>query len=158
MKWVVGAIVVVSVAAVVRSRRKPKETRSYELGYQQHVADQDLQATVYYRRFKNDFAQSIADAGDGRFLYTFGNIGHGQSVGADLSANGKITPSLTYSLTASPYWNQIGGGSLLTGLGDRAVVSASGRAMLASSVLMVWALAISSGVNPSACRSTGSTA
>jgi hypothetical protein len=28
MKWVVGAIVVVSVAAVVRSRRKPMETRS----------------------------------------------------------------------------------------------------------------------------------
>ena len=28
MKWVVGTIVVVSVAAVVRSRRKPKETRS----------------------------------------------------------------------------------------------------------------------------------
>jgi hypothetical protein len=28
MKWVVGAIVVVSVGAVVRSRRKPKETRS----------------------------------------------------------------------------------------------------------------------------------
>ena len=28
MKWVVGAIVVVSVAAVVHTKRKPKETRS----------------------------------------------------------------------------------------------------------------------------------
>lgn len=37
---------------------------------------------------------------------------------------------MSYSLTASPYWNQIGGGSLLTGIGDRSVFSASGRVNL----------------------------
>jgi outer membrane receptor protein involved in Fe transport len=106
---------------------KPKETRSYEVGYEQHLAQQDLQATFYYRATKNDFAQLITDEGDGSFLYSFGNIGRSLAIGADLSASGKITSALSYSLSASPYWNQIDAGSLLTSLGKRSTYSGSGR-------------------------------
>ncbi len=42
---------------------KPKETRSFELGYEQHAGQQSYQATIYYRQTKNDFAQVITDQG-----------------------------------------------------------------------------------------------
>jgi outer membrane receptor protein involved in Fe transport len=106
---------------------KPRETRSYEVGYEQHLAQQDLQATFYYRTTKNDFTRIVTDEGDGAFLYSFGNLGQSLAIGADLSANGKITQTLSYSLTASPYWNQIDAGNLLTSLGKRSTYSGSGR-------------------------------
>jgi outer membrane receptor protein involved in Fe transport len=109
---------------------KPKETRSYELGYEQHAGSQSYEATFYYRQTKNDFAQLVTDQGNDIFLYSFGNLGRGQQVGADLTANGKFTSALSYSLGLSPYWNQIDAGPLQSSLGRRATYSASGRANL----------------------------
>ena len=54
---------------------KPKETRSFELGYEQHAGGQSYSATLYYRRTKDDAAQVITDIGNGSFLYSFGNLG-----------------------------------------------------------------------------------
>ncbi len=109
---------------------KPRETNSYELGYEQHAGQQSYQATVYYRQTKNDFGQIITDQGGGAFLYSFGNIGRSQAVGADFAANGKLSSTLTYSLGLSPYWNQIDAGSILSSLGKRSTFSAGGRANL----------------------------
>ena len=103
---------------------KPKETRSYELGYEQHTGSQTFQGTVYYRQFKNDFAQLITDQGGGVFRYSFGNLGSGQSAGADLTMNGKLTSALTYNLGLSPYWNQVDAGTLQSSLGQRSVLQA----------------------------------
>ena len=109
---------------------KPKETRSYELGYEQHAGSQSYQATFYYRQTKSDFAQLVTDQGNDVFLFSFGNLGRGQQAGADLTANGKLTSALSYSLGLSPYWNQIDAGPLQSSLGRRSTYSASGRANL----------------------------
>ncbi|MBS0362367.1 MAG: TonB-dependent receptor [Proteobacteria bacterium] len=109
---------------------KPKQTRSYELGYEQHSGGASYSATLYYRQFKDDAAQLITDVGNGGFLYSFGNLGRGQAVGVDLTTNGKLTSAITYNLSLSPYWNQIDAGPLQTGLGKRSLYSASGRANL----------------------------
>ena len=109
---------------------KPRETRSFELGYEQHTGGQSYSATFYYRRTKDDTAQVITDIGGGGFLYTFGNLGQGQAVGVDLTTNGKVTPAISYNLSLSPYWNEIDSGPLQSGLGKRSLYSASGRANL----------------------------
>ncbi len=109
---------------------KPRETRSFELGYEQRAGSQSLQATVYYRVVKDDFTQLISHDGAGVFLYRYANLGRGQQVGVDLSAAGKLSSTLTYNLSLSPYWNEIDTRDAASSLGRRSLVSASGRAIL----------------------------
>ena len=117
-------------AQVGNPNLKPKETESFELGYEQHAGSQSYQATLYIRNTEHDFSQVLFDLGDGRFEYSFGNLGSNKAVGLDLAANGKITSTLTYNLTLSPYWNQIDAGNLGAAVGTRSTFSAGGRANL----------------------------
>jgi outer membrane receptor protein involved in Fe transport len=86
---------------------RPKETQSFVLGYEQHAGQQSYQATLYYRQTQHDFSQVETDIGGGIFESSFLNLGTGHSVGAELSANGKLNSALSYNLTLSPYWNEI---------------------------------------------------
>ncbi len=61
-----------------------------------------MQATVYYRENFNGFADVVRDLGGGVFLMTSENISKSRSVGLELVANGKISPTLSYSLSAHP--------------------------------------------------------
>ena len=110
---------------------RPKETQSFEVGYEQHAGQQAYQATVYYRQTEHDFSQVQTEIGAGVFESSFLNLGSGKSVGADLSANGKLTPALNYSVSLSPYWNQIDVEGLQSSLnGPQSIYSAGGRANL----------------------------
>ncbi len=51
-------------------------------------------------------------------------------MGADLAANGKLNSALSYSLSVSPYWNEIDAGRIASSFGKRSTFSASGRANL----------------------------
>ncbi|HLZ76852.1 TonB-dependent receptor domain-containing protein [Phenylobacterium sp.] len=110
---------------------RPKETQSFELGYEQHAGQQSYQATLYYRQTQHDFSQVESDIGGGVFETSFLNLGTGHSVGADLSANGKFNAVLSYSLTLSPYWNEIDVGQTNLGVsGQHSIYGLGGRTNL----------------------------
>jgi outer membrane receptor protein involved in Fe transport len=108
---------------------KPQDTHSYELGFEQHSGSQTYIATLFYRRNVNEFSQALVDLGDGVFESTFLNSGSSQAVGLELTANGKLTRTLSYNASATPYWAAVDSGNPQFG-GERSVVTANGRASL----------------------------
>ena len=88
-------------------RLKPQETHSFEVGYQDREGPSFRQATLFYRENFNGFADVVRDLGGGVFLTTSENISKSRSIGLELIANGKISPTLSYSLSATPSWTEI---------------------------------------------------
>ncbi len=86
---------------------KPEETQSYEFGYEQRQGQTTYTATLYYRRKINQINQIESQLGDGMVEYSFGNIGSNQATGLELGANGKLTPTLSYSASTNISWNHI---------------------------------------------------
>jgi outer membrane receptor protein involved in Fe transport len=89
---------------------KPEESQSYELGYEQRHGQSTYSATLYYRRKVNQINQFESQLADGVVEYSFGNIGGNQATGLELSANGKLTPKLSYSVSTNISWNQLDSG------------------------------------------------
>lgn len=106
---------------------KVKEVQVYELGYQQHAWGQDLQANVYFRDASHDFAQTLTSLGNGVFLTTIGNFGSSTAYGVDFNASGKISSTLSYSASLSPYVNRIEAGNLGVAVGARSLAGVGGR-------------------------------
>ncbi|MBS0332578.1 MAG: TonB-dependent receptor family protein, partial [Proteobacteria bacterium] len=118
-------------AQVGNAHLKVKEVQIYELGYEQKVGDQTIAANLYFRNAHHDFSQVITDLGEGRFLYTFGNLGTSQAAGVDITANGKISRTLSYNLTISPYWYTLNGTSNSGAvINDRSLTSSTERVTL----------------------------
>ncbi len=110
-------------------RLKPQETHSFELGYQDRRGPALYQATLYYRENFNGFADVVRDLGGGVFLMTAENVSKSRSAGLELVANGRISPTLTYSMSANPAWMEIEPQPLGTP-NSRSAFTASGRASL----------------------------
>jgi outer membrane receptor protein involved in Fe transport len=108
---------------------KPQETQVFELGYAYRKAPAVYQATLYYRQNANRVADVIQDLGGGIFLTTRENVSSTRFAGLELTANGRISPSLSYSATTNLYWSELEvGGPGFTGA--RAMTAASGEASL----------------------------
>jgi len=108
---------------------KPQETHSFELGYQDRRGPALYQATVYYRETFNGFADVVRDLGGGVFLTTTENVSKSRSAGLELIANGKISPTLSYNVSANAVWTEIEPQPL--GSPDtRSALTAFGRASL----------------------------
>jgi outer membrane receptor protein involved in Fe transport len=99
--------------AVGNPELKPEETQSYELGYEQRQGQTTYTATLYYRRKINQINQIESALADGATEYSFGNIGGNQATGLELSANGKLTSTLSYSASTNISWNQINTANLV---------------------------------------------
>ena len=106
---------------------KVKEVQIYELGYQQHVWGQDFQANFYYRDAHHDFSITQTETSPGVFQTSFGNLGSSTAYGADFTANGKLTSTLSYSAGFSPYVNDVDLGNLGIGVGRHSVSGVGGR-------------------------------
>ncbi|HEY3948681.1 TonB-dependent receptor [Phenylobacterium sp.] len=117
-------------AQVGNPNLKVKEVEIYELGYDQKVGQQDLQANVYFRNARHDFAQVLVDLGGGRFESSFGNFGTAEAAGVDFTASGKLTATLSYNLTLSPYWYKVDAGNLATSIGAITLWGSSERGTL----------------------------
>jgi outer membrane receptor protein involved in Fe transport len=108
---------------------KPQETDSFEAAYEfKRGSTYDL-ATLFYRRTRNALTNVVDDLGGGVLLNRRANLGHGQSGGLELVANGKLTGSLSYNVSADLYWNEITAANLGFA-GARSGYTASGRANL----------------------------
>ncbi|HZZ33934.1 MAG TPA: outer membrane beta-barrel family protein, partial [Phenylobacterium sp.] len=109
---------------------KPEETQSYELGYEQRQGQSSYTATLFYRNKVNQVQQVERDLGDGVFEFTFGNIGTSHQAGLELSANGKITPTLSYTVSTTAYWVQINSGNLVADAPSESGYAVGGRVSL----------------------------
>ena len=109
---------------------KPQQTDSFELGYQYRKRGTIYLATLYYRDVSDAANDVTRDIGGGVFLTTRENIGHSQSAGLELVANGRITRKLTYNVSGNAYWSQIDGAGLGFGSQQRDAATLSGRGNL----------------------------
>lgn len=119
-----------SVAQRGNPNLRPQDTRSYELGYEQRHGQSSYQATLYYRRNVDEITQVERDLGNGRFEYSFGNLGGSQAAGVELVANGKLTSKLSYNASTNAFWTQIDAANLVAGLPSAQGYGISGRASL----------------------------
>jgi outer membrane receptor protein involved in Fe transport len=109
---------------------KPQDTQSYELGYEQRHGQSFYQATAYYRNYMNQPVGILTDLGGGVFEQSFGNLGAAQSAGVELTANGKLSSTLSYNASTNLYWSHVEAGNLGVGAGAQSDFGASGRANL----------------------------
>ena len=108
---------------------KPEDIDSFEAGYQYKNDGAVYLATLYYRRNQHGVTDVVSTLPDGALLTTRENLTQSQSVGLDLQASGKLTRTLSYSLSSNLYWTEIDA----SGLGfpdDRSAFTASGKASL----------------------------
>jgi outer membrane receptor protein involved in Fe transport len=109
---------------------KVKEVQIYELGYQQRAWGQDFQASLYYRDAHHEFSILQTEIAPGVFQTTFGNVGASTALGVDFNASGKLTSTLSYSASLSPYNGHIDASNLGTGEGSRTLWAVGGRVNL----------------------------
>jgi outer membrane receptor protein involved in Fe transport len=108
---------------------KPQQTQSFELGYAYQQAPVLLQATLYYRENRDGIADVLKDLGGGIFLTEQDNVAQSRAGGLEVTANGKITSKLSFSLSTNLAFTQ------LDSLGPsfaptRSLVSLSGQGSL----------------------------
>lgn len=108
---------------------EPQETDSFELGYQYRKKGQTYLATLYYRESSKGITDFVRDIGNGIFLTTRENLDESRSGGLELVANGRLTPKITYNISANAYWNEIDA-SQLGFAGKRDGYTLSGRGNL----------------------------
>jgi outer membrane receptor protein involved in Fe transport len=108
---------------------KPKDTQSFELGYEHHQGSTSYQATLFYRDNKGEISQVLLDRGGGVVEFTFLNEGSSRVAGLEMVASGKLGQTLTYNATATPYWAQVNPGDPTLGQ-TRSKFGLNGRANL----------------------------
>ncbi len=85
---------------------KPRQTQPFEVGYEYRQTPMLLLATVYYRENRNGVADVLKSLGDGIFLDEFDNLATSRATGLELTANRKITSTLSFALTTNLSWTQ----------------------------------------------------
>ena len=90
----------------------PQDTWSGQLAYTHSAGALSYGATAYYRLDRNSVTDVAQSLGDGVVLLTKVNLPTSQSAGLEFSANGKLTRSLSYSLSGEAFYTQIDATSL----------------------------------------------
>lgn len=86
---------------------RPQDTRSIEVGYSVEAAHLSYAFTSYYRRNRDSVTDVTEYLGNGLSLSTRTNLPLNDSGGIELTANGRLFPSLAYSLSANLFHSQI---------------------------------------------------
>jgi outer membrane receptor protein involved in Fe transport len=109
-------------------RLRPQDTDAFELGWQYRRAPTLLLATLFYQENRNGVADVVRDIGGGVFLTTRENLADSRRVGLELVASGKLTPTLSYNLSSTTYWQQLDATPGFTA--TRSILAVNGRASL----------------------------
>ncbi len=108
---------------------KPQQTDAFELGWQYRKGQTSYLATLYHRRNTQSVTDVVTDLGGGVLLTSKQNLGKNNSTGLELAANGRLTPTLTYSVSSNIFRNEIAAANLGFS-GTREDTMVSGRANL----------------------------
>lgn len=86
---------------------RPQYTESFDLGYSYEKRATSYGVSGYYRRNKDSVTDFIEYLGNGVSLDTKTNLPRNDSAGIELSANAHLLASLSYSVSANAFYNQI---------------------------------------------------
>lgn len=108
---------------------KPQETDAFEAMWQMRQGQNFYQATLYYRDTDKAFTDVATELGDGVILTRPENLGARRDIGLELTAAGRLHPTLRYSANANIYRQEIDASNIPGGR-DREGTMASGRLSL----------------------------
>ena len=106
----------------------PQDTIALEAGYNFETRALSYGVTGYYRFTRDAFTTITTVVSDGVLLTTGANLPKSRSGGAEFTANGKITQSLSYKLSGNLFTNEIDA----TPIGGAGLRSATGLNLKAS--------------------------
>jgi outer membrane receptor protein involved in Fe transport len=88
-------------------RLEPETTDSVEVAYQYRRQQTFYLTTLYYRQIQDGFTDLILERPGGVFETTRANLAESRRAGVELTANGRLTKTLTYSVSGSLGWAEI---------------------------------------------------
>jgi outer membrane receptor protein involved in Fe transport len=114
---------------------QPQLTNSFEAGYQYKAGATFYLGTLYYRQNEHGVTDVVTSLGNGVLLTTKENLSQSKAAGLELVANGRVTKTLSYNVSANLYWNEIdatgqGLDQLIGFAGRRSAFAAGGRGSL----------------------------
>ncbi|MFT4954111.1 MAG: outer membrane receptor protein involved in Fe transport [Brevundimonas sp.] len=108
---------------------EPQETDSFELMWQRREGQTFWQATAYVRDTEGAFTEAVTDVGGGVLLTRPENLGSRLDAGVELTASGRLSPTLRYNGSVNVFRQQIDSTGIPGG-GEREATLASGRVSL----------------------------
>nr|WP_314123421.1 TonB-dependent receptor [uncultured Brevundimonas sp.] len=108
---------------------QPQETDSFEAMWQMRKGQSFYQATAYLRDTDKAFTDVATDIGGGVLLTRPENLGSRRDIGLELTAKGRLHPTLRYNASVNVFRQEIDAGAVPGG-GDRESTLASGRLSL----------------------------
>jgi outer membrane receptor protein involved in Fe transport len=86
---------------------RPKDTWSYELGYEGRALGRSFGLTAYYRFDRNSVTDVLRPVAADVVLATKANLPKSRSAGLEFSAGGRLAPRLTFNLSGDAFYAQI---------------------------------------------------
>lgn len=108
---------------------QPQETDAFEAMWQMRQGQTFYQVTAYLRDTDKAFTEVATDVGGGVLLTRPENLGSRRDVGLEVTANGRLHPTLRYNASVNVFHQQIDAAGIPGG-GDREATLYSGRASL----------------------------
>ena len=108
---------------------EPQETDALEVMWQMRSGQTFYQATAYLRDTDKAFTEVATDIGGGVLLTRPENLGSRRDLGLEVSANGRLHPTLRYNASVNVFRQEIDAAGIPGG-GDREATLASGRVSL----------------------------
>lgn len=93
----------------------PQITDSFEAAWQLRQGGKFYVLTAYWRESRDGVTDVVRDLGGGVFLTTRENLAESRNGGVEAILNGKLTPTLSYSVNANAFWNEIDGSGFAGG-------------------------------------------
>lgn len=108
---------------------EPQETDAFEALWQMRQGQSFYQATAYYRDTDKAFTEVATDVGSGVVLTRPENLGARRDLGLEITANGRLHPTLRYNASINAFRQEIDATGIAGG-SDRQATLASGRLSL----------------------------
>lgn len=86
---------------------KPEETQSIEASYEYRDGSAYHLATVFFRDIRDTATDIVRPLEGGRLLSTKQNLGRKRNAGLELSAGGRLTSKLTYTVSTTATYSEI---------------------------------------------------
>ncbi|MFC5344954.1 TonB-dependent receptor domain-containing protein [Brevundimonas staleyi] len=91
---------------------EPQETDSFEAMWQMRQGQNFYQATAYYRDTSGAFTDVATDIGGGVLLTRPENLGGRRDVGVEVTASGRLHPTLRYNASVNAFHQEIDPGAI----------------------------------------------
>jgi len=132
---------------------KPQITNAYEAAWQYKAGGTFYLATLFYRPAEHGVTTVLLPLANGGTLSTRQNLASSQAAGLELTANGKLTPTLNYQVSTTLFYAEIDGSGIPLGPGlgfaaSRSAYTASGRGSLTWQVTPKDTLQFNANLNP----------